>query len=77
MPNLSLNALKQIVKMWRIKIYKNISKERLLNALDESESAVSGNNFDNARLKKTREDLNKLRHRFCKSKIKEFRKTLY
>ena len=38
--------------MRHIKNYKNMSKERLLSALDESESAGSGNNFDNARIKK-------------------------
>ena len=37
-----------------------MSKERLLRALDESESAVSGNNFDNGRIKKIGEDFNKL-----------------
>ena len=42
--------------MRRIKNYKYMSKERLLSALDESESAGSGNNFDNARIKKIRED---------------------
>ena len=67
MPNLSLGELKQIKKMRRIKNYKNVSKERLLSALDESESAVSGNNFDNARIKKIR-DFNKLRDRFLKPK---------
>ena len=36
MPNLSLNGLKQIAKIRRIKSYKNMSKERLLSALDES-----------------------------------------
>ena len=50
--------------MRRIKNYKNLSKERLLSALDESESAGSGNNFDNARIKKIREDFNKLRQIF-------------
>ena len=45
MPNLSLNELKQIMKMRRIKGYKSMSKERLLSALDESESAGSGNIF--------------------------------
>ena len=45
-----------------IKNYNNMSKERLLSALNESKSAVSGNNFDNARIKKvSREDFNKLR----------------
>ena len=57
MPNLTLNELKKIAKMRRIKNYKNMSKETLLRALDESESAVSGNNFD----KKIREDFNKIK----------------
>ena len=39
MPNLSLNELKQIAEMRRLKNYKNMSKQRLLSALDESESA--------------------------------------
>ena len=51
MPNLSLNELKQIAKIRRIKGYKSMSKEMLLSALDESESAGSGNNFNNARIK--------------------------
>ena len=41
MLNLSLNELKQIAKMRCLKNYKNMSKERLLSALDESESAGS------------------------------------
>ena len=57
MPNLTLNELKKIAKMRRIKNYKNMSKETLLSALDESESAVSGNNFD----KNIREDFNKIK----------------
>ena len=57
MPNLTLNELKKIAKMRRIKNYKNMSKETLLSALDESESTVSGNNFD----KKIREDFNKIK----------------
>ena len=57
MSNLTLNELKKIAKMRRIKNYKNMSKETLLSALDESESAVSGNNFD----KKIREDFNKIK----------------
>ena len=50
-------------------------KERLLSALDESESAESKNNFDNARIKKIKEDFNEWRYGFSKSKIKEIRKT--
>ena len=58
MLNLSRNELKQIAKMRCIKGYKNMSKERLLNALDESESAKS---LDNANIGKIKEDFNKLR----------------
>ena len=59
-PNLSLNELKEIAKMRRVKGYKSMSKEKLLSALDESESARSGKKFNNARIKKIREDFNKL-----------------
>ena len=86
MPNLTLNELKQIAKMRRIKGYKNMSEKRLLNALDESESAKSFDNeglietrkdFDNERLNKIRKYFNKLRHRFSKPEIEEIRKNLH
>ena len=57
MPNLSLNELKQIAEMRRLKNYKNMSKQRLLSAFDESESAGCGNNFDHARIKKRLEKI--------------------
>ena len=60
MPNFTLNQLKQIAKMRRIKGYNNVSKERSLGVLDGSES------LDNA----------KIRGRFLKPKIKEMRKNL-
>ena len=59
MINLTLNGQNPIAKMR--KNYKNMSKEKFLSALNESESAVSGNNFDNARIKKIREDFNRLK----------------
>ena len=71
---LKLNELKQIAKMRRIKGYKSMSKEKLLSAIRESESAKS---LDNAKIKKIREDFNELRDRFLKPKIKEIRKNLY
>ena len=77
MPKLSLNELKQIAKMRRVKGYKSMSKERLLSALDESESAERESNFNNGRIKKIRESFNKLRDRFLKPKIKEIRRNLY
>ena len=73
MLNLSLNELKQITKMRRIKGYKNMFKERLLNALDESESAKS---LDNAKIEKVKENFNKFRDRFLKPKIRKIRKNL-
>ena len=77
MPNLSLNELKLIAKSRCIKGWKSMSKKTLLSALDESESAESKNNFDNARIKEIKEDFNKLRYGFSKSKIKRIRKVLY
>ena len=49
-------------------------KERLLNALDESESA---NSLNNAKIEKIKDDFNILRDRLLKPKIKEIRKNLY
>ena len=75
MLNSSLKELRKITKMRRIKGYKRMSKKKLLSVLDESEcnsieSAGSRNNFNNARIKKIREDFNKLRDRFLKPRIK-------
>ena len=64
MLNLSLNELKEIAKMRRIKGYNNMSKEMLLSVLEESES------LDNAKIRKIKEDSNKLRDRFLKPKNK-------
>ena len=75
--NLSLKELRLIAKSRGIKGYKSISKEKLLGALDDSELAESGNNFDNARIKKIREDFNKLRHRFLNPKAEEIKRHLY
>ena len=61
MLNLSLNKLKLIARSRHIKIYKSMSKEKLLSALNESQSAESKKNLDNAKIKKIREEFNKLR----------------
>ena len=68
--SLSLDDLKPITKSRGIKGYKSMSKKRLLSSLIKPK-------IDNERLKNIREDLNKLRHKFSKSKIKEIRKNLY
>ena len=49
-------------------------EKKLLSAL--SKPKLTKNNFDNERLKKIRDDLNKSRHKLSKSKIKEVRKNL-
>ena len=59
--DLSLNELKLVAKRRGIKGYKSMSKERLLSALSESELVGSEKNFDDERLKKIREEFNKLR----------------
>ena len=45
--------------MGLIKNEKNMSKERLLSALDKSEAAENGSDFDNARIKIIRNDFSK------------------
>ena len=60
--------------MRRVKGYKSMSKEKLLSALDESESSESEKNIDNARIKQITEEL---RYKISKSKINEIRKNLY
>ena len=65
MLNLTSNVLKQLAKMRLFKGYNNMSKERLLSVLDESEG------LDNAKIRKIKEDFNKFRDRFLKPKIKE------
>ena len=77
MLNLSLNELKLVAKLRGIKGYKSMSKEKLLSALSESESAGSGSQFYNVRIKKIREDFNKLKDRFLKPKTKEIGRNLY
>ena len=79
--------------MRRTEGYKSMSKERFLSALDESEcnsieSSGSRSNFNNARIKKIREDFNKIeeirrnlyeienKKNLSKSKIKEIEQNL-
>ena len=49
MPHLFFNKLKQIAKIRCIKGYKSMFKERLLSALDKSESAGTGEDFNKLR----------------------------
>ena len=67
----SLDELKLLAENRVIKGYKNISKERLLCTLNKPK--LIRNNFDNEKLKKIRKDLNKSRHKFSKSEVKEIK----
>ena len=70
MQNLSLNELKPIAKSSSIKGYNSMFKERLLSALEESESVESEKNYDNARMKNIKKDFNESRDNFLKLKKK-------
>ena len=52
-------------------------KKRLSSFLSEPQLPESKKNFENTRMKKIREDFNKLTNPFLKPKIKEIRKNLY
>ena len=53
--------------------YESMSEDDLISALKASESEK---NFDKTRIKKIREELQKLEHKFSKPEIKKIRKSL-
>ena len=58
--NLTFDELKTIAKMRRMKGYKSMSKERLINSINKSKP-VKEKNFDGARIENIRKDFNELR----------------
>ena len=74
MINLSLNELKLIAKSRNIKDYKNKSENDLIKILSEPKPKI---NLSKNKIKEIKKDFNKLRYRFSKSKINEFRRSLY
>ena len=74
MINLSLNELKLIVKGRNIKDYKSKSKNYLIKILSEPKPKI---NLSKNKIKEIKKDFNKLRYGFSKSKINEFRRSLY
>ena len=60
MLNISLNELTLVAESRGIKDYRSMSKERLLSALSKSKLVESKISFDDKKLKKIREDFNKL-----------------
>ena len=78
MLKLTSDELKAIAEIRGIRGYENMSEERLLSSLNESESVKeSDKNFDDGSIEKIKKEFNKLRDRLSKPKIKEIRKDLY
>ena len=71
---LSLKELKLIAKSRKIKNYKNKSGNYLIKILDEPKPKI---NLSKNKIKEIKKDFNKLRYRFSKSEINEFRRSLY
>ena len=72
MINLSLNELKLISKCRDIKDYKE--KKDLIKKLIEPKPKI---NFSKKKIKEIEKYFSELRHRFSKSKINKFRRSLY
>ena len=58
MLEVSLNELKLVAKSRGCKVYKSMSKKRLLSAFSKSELVESKNSFDGETLKKVTKDFN-------------------
>ena len=74
MKNLSLNELKLMAKSKSIKYYKGNLKEDLIKILSETKPEI---NLSKKKIKEIKKDFNKLKYRFSKSKLSEFRRSLY
>ena len=74
MKNLSLNELKLMAKSKSIKYYKGNLKKDLIKILSEPKPEI---NLSKKKIKEIKKDFNKLKYRFSKSKLSEFRRSLY
>ena len=74
MINFSLNQLKVIVKSINIKDYENKSEDDLIKILSEPKPKI---NISKKKIKEITKDFSELRYGFSKSKINEFRGSLY
>ena len=74
MIKLSLNKLKQIAKIRSIKPYGNKSEDDLIKIISEPKTKIT---LFKKRIKDINEKFNESRHRFCKSKINEIRRSLF
>ena len=71
---LSLKELRLIAESRNIKDYKNKSEKDLIKILNESKPKI---NLSKNKIKEIKKIFNKLRYRFSKSKMNEFRRSLY
>ena len=74
MINLSLNELKLIAKSRSIKDFENKSEVDLIKTLREPKPKI---NLSKKKIKEIKKDFSELRYGFSKSKINEFRRSLY
>ena len=74
MIDLSLNELKLIAKIRSIKDYENKSEDDLIKTLREPKPKI---NLSKKKIKEIKKDFSELRYGFSKSKINEFRRSLY
>ena len=74
MINLSLNELNLIAKSRNIKDYRDKSENDLTKILSELKPKI---NLSEKKIKQIKKDFSKLRYGFSKSKISEFRRSLY
>ena len=72
--NLSLNELKPIAKSKHIKYYKNKSENDSIKILSQPKPIL---NLSKKKITEIKKDFSKLRYRFSKPKINEFRRSLY
>ena len=71
---LSPNELKFMAKCWGIKDYENKSEDDLIKILSEPKPKI---NISKKKIKEITKDFSELRYGFSKSKINEFRGSLY
>ena len=74
MINLSLNELKLIAKIRNIKDNKNKSEHDLIKILSKPKPKI---NISKKKIKEIKKYFSEVRYKFSKSKINEFRRSLY
>ena len=74
MINLSLNEWKLIAKSRSVKDYKNESEKDLIRRISQPKPKV---NASKNKIKEIKKDFREVRYGFSKSKVNEFRRSLY